>query len=94
MSDPNVSEGQLDFDLKYKVEGWGGIAWYVASYEEIRDEDYEWSGILRHNFDRVICVMVGDDREFNFGVDELTPLKEDEYCPECGQIGCKATQLS
>ena len=80
----------IDFDAHYRVEGYGGIAWYVWHYEKIRDEDYEWSGIETENRDRVVCVMVGDDRKFTFDVEDLTKLEEDEFCPECGQIGCKA----
>lgn len=39
---------------------------------------------------QVICHMVGDDRKYTFDIDELTKISEDDYCPECGQIGCKA----
>lgn len=80
-------------EKRYRVEGWSGIAWYVRGYEVIRDEDYEWSGIEYENRERVVCIMVGDDRPFTFGIDELTPLEEGDYCPECGQIGCKAYSL-
>lgn len=38
--------------------------------------------------DRVICRMVGDDADYDFGVDEITPLDDDEWCAGCGQIGC------
>lgn len=40
------------------------------------------------NTDMVIAVMVGDDREHLIDVDDLTVIGEDDYCPECGQIGC------
>lgn len=39
---------------------------------------------------RVRAVMVGDDHVWTFDVDDLEPLKQSEYCPECGQIGCTA----
>lgn len=42
------------------------------------------------NRERVRAIMVGDDREWTFDVEDLTPISEDDYCPECGQIGCKA----
>lgn len=80
----------IDFEKKYKVEGYGGVAWHAWNYEMVRDEDFEWSGIATENPERVVCVMVGDDRKFTFDVEDLTPLEDDEYCPECGQIGCKA----
>jgi hypothetical protein len=37
---------------------------------------------------RVIVVMVGDDRKHEVDIDDLAPLKSDEYCQDCGQIGC------
>ena len=85
-----MTEANLDFDSKYKVEGWGGIAWYALSYEKVQDEDYEWSGIEHENRDNVVCMMVGDDAKFTFEVSMLTTLDDDEYCHECGQIGCTA----
>jgi hypothetical protein len=81
---------KLDLEARYRVEGYGGVAWYLLGYEKIRDEDYEWTGIEYENTDRVWAVMVGDDRVFTFDVEELSKLEDDEYCPECGQIGCKA----
>jgi len=39
---------------------------------------------------RVVAVMVGDDRTFTFDVTKLTKIDEEDFCPECGQIGCKA----
>ena len=78
----------FDFTKRYRVVGHGDIAWYVTGYETSEDEDYEWTGILTYNYDRVTAIMVGDDREFNFDIDELEALNDDEYCRECGQIGC------
>ena len=80
----------LDFDSRYRVEGYGGIAFYLRGYVKERDEDYEWSGIETENRDLVEAVMVGDDRVHIVDVSDLTELKVDEYCPECGQIGCTA----
>lgn len=37
---------------------------------------------------RIVCVMVGDDRQFTFDPEDVTPLAREEYCGECGQIGC------
>lgn len=36
------------------------------------------------------CHMVGDDREFLHDESALSPLSGDDYCSECGQIGCTA----
>lgn len=38
--------------------------------------------------DWVRAVMVGDDRVHEIDVDDLTMIEEDDYCHECGQIGC------
>lgn len=80
----------LDFNSKYTVEGYSGIAFYLLGYELVQDEDYEWSGIEYENKERVRAVMVGDDRIHLVEVTELTKISEDDYCPECGQIGCTA----
>lgn len=80
----------IDTTARYSVKGYGGIAFYLIGYEKIRDEDYEWTGIEYDNPERVQAVMVGDDRVHIIDVEDLTVIGEDEYCPECGQIGCKA----
>ena len=71
----------------YRVEGYGGIAWYVLGCETTPDEDTEWTGIEERT-GQVVCKMVGDDRHFTFDPEELTPLQREEYCGSCGQIGC------
>lgn len=49
----------------------------------IDDEPYTYE-----DTDRVIVVMIGDDREHEVDREDLTPLPADDYCAECGQIGC------
>lgn len=72
----------------YSVSGWGkGIAWYVLGWETEPDEDTEWSG-YEVRTGNLICVMVGDDRHFAIDPDDVTPLAREEYCAECGQVGC------
>jgi len=39
-----------------------------------------------YDYDRVECVMVGDNRIFTFDVSDLTPVSD--YCAGCGQTGC------
>lgn len=83
----------FDMEARYTVEGYRGIAFYCVGYEMIRDVDENgdwWSGIEYENRDRVRMIMVGDDRVHIVDVSDCTPIKEDEYCPECGQIGCTA----
>ena len=83
-------EGEdFDFDKRYSVHGYDySVAWRALSYETWRDEDYEWTGIENENYDRVVCVMVGDDRKFTFDVEDMIPIEDNAYCHECGQIGC------
>jgi hypothetical protein len=37
-----------------------------------------------------VVVMIGDDREMVVDVKDMTPLDEDAYCRDCGQISCTA----
>jgi hypothetical protein len=72
----------------YRVKGWGsGIAWWVLGWETEPDDETEWTGILPRT-GRVVVRMVGDDRDFTCDQSDLTPLKREEYCGGCGQVGC------
>jgi hypothetical protein len=71
----------------YRVKGHAGIAWHAWGWQTEPDEDTEWSG-CENRTGKVVCVMVGDDRQFFFDLDELEPITSDEFCPSCGQIGC------
>jgi len=95
---------EFDFDARYRVEGWSGIAWHAWNYEikqvpieclvedEFGNEFFCESGDYEEeeNKERVVCTMVGDDAKHTFEIELLTKLEEDEFCPECGQIGCRA----
>lgn len=101
-----MTNEEFDFDATYKVEGYNGIAWRVDQYaveeyeveipHEVENDygeletTYEYDIELVEDRTRVVCHMVGDDREFIHDITDLTKLSDDEYCPECGQIGCKA----
>jgi hypothetical protein len=73
----------------YAVEGWSGIAWRVLGWETEPDEDTEWSG-CENRTGKIVCRMVGDDRDFVFEPEEVSPLNEEDYCGGCGQVGCTA----
>lgn len=108
MSDTLTIEQPLDFDARYKVSGYGGIAFWLKRYsttEEYEgdyliceDEDCDHSlgelcwtegdTSIVTDLDWVIAVMVGDDREHLVEVGELTVIADEDYCHECGQIGC------
>lgn len=72
----------------YKVKGCGGVAWWALGWQTEPDEDTAWSGQEARTGKVVMC-MVGDDRLTPFDPDDITPLGEDDYCPECGQTGCR-----
>lgn len=78
----------LDFDARYAVESYPGIAFYLRGYVMTRDADYDWTGIEDEDHSFVRAVMVGDDREHIIDVDELRALEDEGYCHVCGQIGC------
>jgi hypothetical protein len=86
----HASQTGLDFDARYKVHGYGGVAFYLLGYVTTRDEDYEWTGLEDVDASQVRAVMVGDDYVHIVDVDDLTVIAEDDYCAECGQIGCTA----
>jgi len=75
----------LDRTVRYRVDGFDGIAFYIAGPVILTGDD--WDDTYESE-DRVLVTMVGDDRTHDVGTDELTPLNEDDYCAECGQIGC------
>ncbi len=95
-----------DGDARYRVDGYGGIAFYVYrvpdvwvpyTYLEV-DEDGDEYLVTSDDGDwlpdtdgtRVLVVMVGDDTEHEVDVSDLYPITDDDYCAGCGQIGCRA----
>lgn len=79
----------LDLDIAYTVQGWSdGIAWRCLGYEQVRDEDYEWTGIEYDNTENVLMVMIGDDEVHIVPTEDIVPIPEGSYCRECGQVGC------
>ncbi len=83
---PNY-ETDEQFEGAFTVAGYGGIAWHVLGWETEPDEDTEWSG-YEVRTGQIVAMMIGDDRKFVFDRDEITPLQREDYCGECGQIGC------
>lgn len=72
----------------YTVAGWGaGIAFRVLGWETEPDEDTEWSG-CENRTGRVIVRMIGDDARHSVDESDITPIAREDYCGECGQIGC------
>lgn len=57
-----------------EIENYRGIAFVVTRHSTETEE--------------VIAVMVGDDRDWRFPVTDVTELARQDFCGECGQIGC------
>lgn len=72
-----------------KVLEYPGVAFRVDGLPVRHGPDYDWSGIVWQHPSQRETHMVGDDRTFTFDVDDLSPLDDDDYCSECGQIGCR-----
>lgn len=97
-----MTETMIDFNATYKVAGYGGVAFYLKRFAQTPEEttyldtdpetgeEVEVFGGYEMTDDTgfVIAVMVGDDTEHTIDVDDLTKIDEDDYCHECGQIGC------
>ena len=90
---------EINFDEHYAVEGYRGIAFYLLGFAtetvevQITDE-FEDGPVYFYDHETVEdrsmvrAVMVGDNREHIVDVDDLTMIADEDYCPECGQIGC------
>lgn len=76
-------------DGAWTVDGYAGIAWHLLGWQVEPDEDTEWSGTYNRTGD-VVAVMVGDDRRFIVELGDLNPIKPEDYCGQCGQMGCTA----
>lgn len=70
---------------------WTEEKWeYIPEWGPEDDQD-SWAYLEPEQIEdstRVDCHMIGDDRTFTFELDELVPLAREDYCGECGQIGC------
>lgn len=40
-----------------------------------------------------IAVWVGDDTPHHVDASDLIPLRDDDYCGGCGQVGCSADRM-
>lgn len=72
----------------YQTAIYPGISFYVLGWETEPDEDTEWTG-MENRTGRVLAVMVGDDYRHSLDPDDLQPLANDQFCRDCGQIGCQ-----
>jgi hypothetical protein len=78
----------------FTVDGWDGIAWRAIEYKKMHVEliDDEWVDNAYsepiENTDWIVAVMIGDDRRHEIEVSEITMIDDDDYCSECGSMGC------
>lgn len=57
--------------------------------QEYLDIDFQYSeGEMVDDTDRYIVVMVGDDRKHIVDVDDCEEISGEDFCSECGQMGC------
>lgn len=73
-----------------KSDRFRGIAMYVHgnAVRTVWNEEEQWCESDGHYDDIYECVMIGDDEGHNIHEDDLELLNRDEFCAECGQIGC------
>ncbi len=92
-----------DVNKRYKVSHYPGVAFYVRGWPQrweadeylvtddggeevyVESSDGEWVDDVG---EMVEMVMVGDDRGHLIDLNDISVLDDDEYCSECGQIGC------
>ncbi len=75
--------------MRYRVDGWEGIAFDVVGCQMVDDEDTDWTG-EQVPTGMLLVVMVGDDKQHAVEPYEVHPITDESYCHECGQLGCTA----
>lgn len=77
-----------------RVRGHRGVAFTFLGFKKVfhshggePDEAVE-GGYWDTDFDTACVQMVGDDRVFEVDFDAMTALATEDFCADCGQIGC------
>lgn len=76
-----------EWEDTYRERNGNAVAWYVMGWHVEPDEDTEWTGIEVRT-GRIVCRMVGDDADHLFDPEDMIRIDREDYCCECGQIGC------
>jgi hypothetical protein len=87
----NYERDPEKFSGRYQEIGGVKVAWIILGWEtepEIDPKFPDDDEPEEVRTGRVVACMVGDDSLFVFEEDELVPLPRENYCSECGQIGC------
>ena len=74
--------------MAVKVKGWNGVAFRILGPASLLCHDEDGNEYFDDDPDQVRVCMVGDDRVEVVDKDDCTELAEEDYCHECGQIGC------
>jgi hypothetical protein len=74
--------------MAVRVKGWRGVAFNILGPAQEVRQDEDGSEYLDDDEDQVRVVMVGDDKVHIVDKDDCTEIPEEDYCHECGQIGC------
>lgn len=99
-----MKEGRFKIDgydgVAFYIYQWTQKAVPVSSHIEIAgEEDYtnsyaveevidEWEWVDDPDSEMMEVCMVGDDHVHTVDISEMTLIDDDEYCSNCGQIGC------
>jgi hypothetical protein len=73
-----------------RVKGFPGVAcWYIGPAERrVLDPWDPYQDTYEVDHSTAVVMMVGDDKEREVAADDLELIDRDEFCGECGQIGC------
>jgi hypothetical protein len=83
----------------YSVKRYQGVAFQVYGWQiergtewvKLDDEDSE--AYVEEEYERrtgmVVVVMIGDDTKHVVDPSDLTAIAREDYCGECGQVGCQ-----
>ncbi len=93
-------EESTDLPVFAEVRGYRGITCKILGLEVERyypeEEDpetgeiYQSEEIEERDTGKLVARMVGDDHRFTIDPDDIIrPIQDEEFCRECGQIGCR-----
>lgn len=98
LPDTDLTYSHPDFaGIALRLRGWVQ-RWEPQLYEVLvePEDDEPWVDLVENGDGEMVddpeggmvrVVMVGDDREHEVHVGDLTPISDDDVC-SCGQIGC------
>ena len=70
----------------YEHKRMPGVAWDMVTYTT-------YGNSARSDDGWGVFVMVGDDRERSFPMSDMLILLPEEFCGQCGQVGCTGDRV-